>query len=140
MCKKMNITKNKFRLLVATTLSIMVVAIFDVFYSLSNLPPELVDFVNNQSSNSFGMFDTVFLLFGLLALVGNVGLLFFAKWSPFAYTVGFIFSSLDTLTYSPSIQTGLQATLYEVNIFLTGFIIALLYFSNVSSYFKNEKT
>jgi len=138
----MNISRNNFRLIAITSLLLVFVAIAIEFFSLSNLPPELESYVQKEDSNNFetSVLFIPIIIFAFMALIGNIGLIFFAKWSPAVFTIGVIVTALGTLTYGPSVQTALQTTFYEIDTMFTGFIIALLYFSNVRTYFKNENT
>ena len=132
-------SKNKFRLVVIILLFLNISAVaYEIF-----LPDPLVEKVYEYSyeiDSRFLLGDPEILLAyaGILlvvALVNVVGLLLFMNWARYLYLIGFaLVFPLGPYT-GLLVQNDISAMLNNIISIMSGFILALLFFSPVASYF-----
>jgi len=126
------ITKKTFRFIVlAGFLPLIMILTFEF-----PLHPELKSFVDHQWSDGISLFIYIGILISLFSFVGQFGLLFFARWARPVFTVGSIGASFTMFFYDPYVVSSWENTFGEFSLLLRGFIIALIYFSDLSVYFQ----
>ena len=133
-------TKTIFKNIILFYFLIFVVAVIIVFNFTETLPPILKSFVEAELEKEPKTIEILGFVFSLIALVGMVGIYFFAKWSRPTFIFGVVSSIIVTLFYGPSVITAQEAFIFEVGMLFDGFIIALIYFTQANEYFEQKNT
>jgi hypothetical protein len=103
-------------------------------YITNPLPVELQEYKNRLDAQPFGIFQFILMPFVFIGLVSNIGLLFFAKWSRHLFAITNLICCISMFIWGPSIQSGIETSLSEVEIFLVGFIVACIYLTDIKKY------
>ena len=74
----------------------------------------------------------------LLTILAIVGLFFFKHWGRALSLYGTIAITLLSASFGPSVESAIESALLDVSILLWGAILALAYYSPVSSMFGNN--
>ncbi len=132
--------KNYFRAIaIANLVFITIAVIFTINFPMT-LPAELDNFVKIQHPKNNTAYGYFILFVIVLALIANVGLIFLAKWSRTLFTLCTIILVLDILVNGPVVETAQDSFLSEIEAILTGIIIALAYYSDISNHLEHTKT
>lgn len=135
----MKINKTTFRLFIALSLfsvisAISYSAVKDYQY------PDLIQQFLDTSEHTLTWLDWIPLAATLIAFCANISLLFFSNIGRFIYVICIPFTLiLPGLNNETVITNQIEDLLFSIDTLMTGFVIALCYFSNASEYFKHPK-
>jgi hypothetical protein len=137
----MYISKNQFRLLVI---------IYFILSILSGAYDELIvnthiEFINNYLHEQDIIYyldeyiSIIFVVVTIGILVNFVGLLLFKNWARLLYLILYIAAIPTYLFDDVTVFSSVALMIYDFGMILSGFILALLYFSNVGKFFNKKK-
>ncbi len=128
-----------FRLFIALSLLSVISAItYSVVrdYQYPDLTQQFID----ASENALTWLDWISLAATLIAFCANISLLFFSNIGRIIYVICIPFTLvLPGLSNETVITNQIEDLLFGIDTLITGFVIALCYFSNASNYFKQPK-
>ena len=140
----LEITKKQFRLLVVAQFVLLVVTIvFSVVLESHFMPTEIQTFVDSQYSAHMSIFEVTF---GIIAVVVSVwsiqnmyALYNFNKYARKNYTIILCISVFLSLVFPLKVvaSLGFEHTFEYVHLLFEGVTLALLYSSNIATYFEN---
>ena len=115
-----------------------------VFYAEKpSLPPALLGYLDakvDAPPTSWDLFVFFLLLFLLIVgVVNTVGLYRFRPWARKLYLCGFVagYAVITFLFRDPVVTTPLAYSLFSLGTALSGFMLALIFFSPVARYFES---
>jgi hypothetical protein len=123
-------------MLVAAQLTLGIFSVFAGIMSEPTLPKELQDYLHLMAEKAPAVGELIICSIAIIAIVSNFGILFFAKWSRNLFTLTYLLTSVGMFLFGPTVQTGLITSIDEVEIFLSGFIVACMYLTDINIYFK----
>lgn len=135
----MKMNKTTFRLFIALSLfsvisAISYSAVKDYQY------PDLIQQFLDTSEHTLTWLDWIPLAATLIAFCANISLLFFSNIGRLIYVICIPFTLiLPGLNNETVITNQIEDLLFSIDTLMTGFVIALCYFSNASEYFKHPK-
>jgi hypothetical protein len=134
------LTKTRFRALIVCYVALLVAAaVVDVQYFPAQISEELAAAYNKEAIQPLVASPTVFLLLSVIALVAiivpPVALFCFRKWGRWSGLCTTIAMLVASTFLGPSLMSGLGTALLQVSAMVWGGILALAYFSPVSSEF-----
>jgi len=141
------VTTKQFKALILAQIALVVIAILSTQVSSTLLPDDLQKYVYPDYSEpvvgfAFDIVLGIFLVvIGIWGIQNLFALYNFKKYArkhaviilAFYYVTGLFFP------LQPSVVLGYENYLFDLSAFLSGIIIALLYFSNISTYFESDK-
>ena len=136
--------KKPFQFVVICT---MLISLFSGFYDLL-FTHSLVDSINHyiasvepQHSDTEYWVFTLYGIFMLTAvLAGFIGLLMFRPWAPAVYLVGYFLSFPAYYFNGLFVSSPTAQILYDFSMMLSGFILALIYFSSLKDKFAKVES
>jgi hypothetical protein len=133
-------TKQNFRILVVLEWLIIISGLVVYFLTKAALPSEVREYLENQNSAPLTTADMIFFCVSvvliLLTIVTSIGLFFFKRWSKTLLLLSYVVTILLTPTHTVYINTGWTELLFTVGDILGGMILALVYFSPISTAFE----
>lgn len=137
----MTITKKQFQNLILIQIFVLITSVVAGFFTTRLLPVELQTFVNSSYEQDLGMWDMVMVSLSLPFLawaIYNLRALYtFKPHAPKHFLYLTIVSMVFYLNiYEPFVFTNIDALLSDVLSLLSGFTLALVYFSNIALEFK----
>ncbi|MFY8299739.1 hypothetical protein AAEU28_13315 [Pseudoalteromonas sp. SS15] len=135
----MEMNKTTFRLFIALSLLSVISAIS--YSAVKDFQyPDLVQQFLDTSEQALTWLDWIPLAATLIAFFANISLLFFSNIGRFVYVICIPFTLiLPGLNNETVITNQIEDLLFGIDTLITGFVIALCYFSNASNYFKQPK-
>lgn len=104
-----------------------------IYFSFS---PELQALLNQSGYRALIVWpEWVWWLFFLLTLSGYIGMFFFKRVLRQVFVLAIIGGILLAPTIGVLVLTGTEALLYDLSLFLKGFVLALSYSSELNKYF-----
>ena len=128
-----------FRLFVALSLLSVISAI--TYSAVKDYQyPDLIQQFLDASENALTWLDWISLVATLIAFCANISLLFFSNIGRITYVICIPFTLIvPGLSNETVITNQIEDLLFGIDTLITGFVIALCYFSNASNYFKQPK-
>ena len=135
----MEMNKTTFRLFI--TLSLLSVLIAISYSAVKDYQyPDLIQQFLDTSENALTWLDWISLVATLIAFCANISLLFFSNIGRFIYVICIPFTLIvPGLSNETVITNQIEDLLFGIDTLMTGFIIALCYFSSASDYFQQAK-
>ncbi|GMM83878.1 hypothetical protein [Pseudoalteromonas sp. MTN2-4] len=135
----MEMNKTTFRLFI--TLSLLSVLIAISYSAVKDYQyPDLIQQFLDTSENVLTWLDWISLVATLIAFCANISLLFFSNIGRFIYVICIPFTLIvPGLSNETVITNQIEDLLFGIDTLMTGFIIALCYFSSASDYFQQAK-
>jgi len=128
-----------YRLVVGFSILWLVFSVVMLLLYPAEYPHELYEFTSEQDSAFSDPVEVVASLAAFAAIIGNIGLLFLHRWARAVYAVCIPLSILvTTFDGGVTIETGFETFLYDVDLFLSGIIITLSYFSSARHHFEPD--
>ena len=131
--------KATFRLFIALSLLSVISAI--TYSAVKDYQyPDLIQQFLDASENALTLLDWISLVATLIAFCANISLLFFSNIGRIIYVICIPFTLvLPGLSNETVITNQIENLLFGIDTLITGFVIALCYFSYASNYFKQPK-
>ena len=102
--------------------------------------PDLIQQFLDASENALTWLDWISFIATLIAFCANISLLFFSNIGRIIYVICIPFTLvLPGLSNETVITNQIENLLFGIDTLITGFVIALCYFSNAFNYFKQPK-
>jgi hypothetical protein len=133
-------SRTLFRWVVAGSIALLIGSVAVMIAVGEALPPELRVWVDAEANSEWTTLDTFAAAMAVVSIVASVGLLFFARWSRWAYAGSTIAVSVATLFGGPSVSSAFEAFFSEMVLLLDGFIIGTAFFSDVRRCFERTHT
>ena len=136
-------SRKTFRFLILLN-GLLIAACFVVFFfERQHLPPELRQYLDSKTASADEPLTAAEIVLGVYSLVyialevaAAVGLYRFRSWARPLYVFCLIFGLFPLPPYEADVGTPFTTTLAYLSFVLSGFVLALLYFSPLGQYFK----
>ncbi|TMN92861.1 hypothetical protein CWB72_03790 [Pseudoalteromonas phenolica] len=131
--------KATFRLFIALSLLSVISAI--TYSAVKDYQyPDLIQQFLDASENALTWLDWISLAATLIAFCANISLLFFSNIGRFIYVICIPFTLIVPGLSSETVITNqIEDLLFGIDTLMTGFVIALCYFSSASDNFQQSK-
>jgi hypothetical protein len=129
-----------FRWVVAGSIALLIGSVVVLMAVGQSLPAELSAWADAEENSEWTVLDTFAAATAVVSVVASVGLLFFARWSRWAYAASTIAVTVATLFGGPSVSSAFEVFISELVLLLDGFIIGTAFFSDVRLSFERTRT
>lgn len=135
-------SKNKFRFLIISSLILAILAgIYDYFW-IDPISEQVADYAYDIEPEIEGTQLIVIVVVGILAIVfaiiSFIGLLLFKSWAKLLYLAGFVLIIPLDPFMDVTVYSGVSQIFYDLSMIASGAILALLYFSPVSEFYRKQ--
>ncbi len=138
------ITSKQFKKLILLETLLVSLVFFSAFIPNRFYGDELQSYLNSYGDDP-GSWDLVLVLFAFIASIWTVQNLYaLYKFKTYSRRHAVILTLLGSVWYllyplEPFVELGIPALLYDAAVLLWGFILALIYFTNIAENFKSRK-
>jgi len=133
--------KSLFRYLVLLSIALYAVWFIIPYFSAQLYSSDTYDALSWAGFGATFSFEILTVIsYGFLAMFGvvSLGLIYFKNWARLGFSVLIAFSVLAPIIYGISVETEVESFLGQVITLVDGVLLALMYFSSISSEFDNS--
>ncbi len=135
-------SKNQFRVLILASLLLSITGgVYDYMWP-DTISEQIIEYAHEIEPEIRGMQLAVLAVVGVAALiltvVSLIGLLLFKSWARPMYIAGFVLLILLYPFMGVSVYSGVGLIFYDLSMIASGVVLAMLYFSPVSKFYRRN--